>query len=94
MTLQSTSFLREAGWGGMVTSKGTGHNPMVPGHREGRVYWGTLGPKAGEEQAVPMAPLVDTPLLPHTLLLPENCSWVGENKVAKQTWHALTQEEP
>lgn len=69
---------------------------MVPGHREGRVSRGTLGAKAGEVQESKQYrwPPGDTPLPPHTLLLPEDCSWEGENKVAKQTWHASTQEEP
>lgn len=63
MTLQSTRSLREAGWGGEVTSKETGHSPMVPGHRERRVSWGTPRAKA-KEQAGLTAPLGDAPSCP------------------------------
>lgn len=34
MTLQRTSFLWEAGWGGKVASKEAGQSLMVTGHKE------------------------------------------------------------
>lgn len=55
---------------------------------------GPWGARAGEGRAEPDAPLGNAHLLPLTPLLPANCSWAREDKAAKQTWHALTQEEP